>query len=279
MSTVVGQTAGRRRPASRNGAAAAGIDAFSKTRTTRFIGLAVALLIGLIGSLAISATPAAAAVPGLIRVSSTSGMTSHDAKIVVVACPAGKQLVGTGARIDGGNGKVVITNLSPSGSPTVAPTSVTAQAEEIWHSSPNLSWGLSVYGICANPLPGLVRISATSIDSKSEDLKTVSAFCPAGKKVVGTGFRIGHGRRAVSVDRVEPLNLGVDPAPDHVFVRAHEADFNHNAYLTLNAYAISATPPAGLRVYGASVFSDPDGAGSTVVAPCPPGKGDARRRF
>jgi len=196
MSIVVGQTAGRRRPESRIGAAAAGIDAISKTRTTRFIGLAVAVVIGLIGSLAI-ATPAAAAVSGLMRVSSTSGFSTHNGKIVVVSCPAGKQLVGTGARIDGGNGKVVITSLMPNGS-TIAPTSVTAQAEKTDPIS--LSWSLTVYGICANPLPGLVLISATIIDNKSEDPKAVSAVCPTGKKVVGTGFRVGHGRGR-SVDR------------------------------------------------------------------------------
>jgi hypothetical protein len=270
MSTVAGQTAGRQGPKSRIGAAAAGIDAISTTRTARFIGLAVAVIIGLTGSLAI-ATPAAAAVPGLIRVSATSGSTAHDAKIIVVACPAGKQLVGTGARIDGGLGKVVLTSLQPNGSPTVAPTSLTAQAAETDPIS--RSWSLTAYGICANPLPGLVRIAATSSDNQSEDAKAARAVCPTGKKVVGTGFRIGLGRGQVSIGGVRFLNISADPVPNHVFVHAREADL-YDGYWTLTAYAICATPPAGLRVYRAVGFSDPDGnTGSTVVAPCPPLKG------
>jgi hypothetical protein len=271
MSTVVGQTASRRRRESWIGAGAAGVDAFSKTRTTRLIGLAVAVVVGLVGSVATLATPAAAAVPGLIRVSSTSGYSSQD-KMMVVACPAGKQLVGTGARIDGGVGAVVITNLSPSGSPTVAPTSVTAQATEIW---PGVSqtWSLTVYGICANPLPGLVRIKATSVNN-SQDLKAVSAVCPTGKRVVGTGFMVGGGggefSRQVSVDAVRFLDLDADPVPTHVSVRAHEIFLNIEADWTLTAYAICATPPAGLRVYPAFVFSDTDDDyGSTVIAACP----------
>ena len=130
MTIVVGRTAGRRRTESRIGAVVAGIDAISRTRTARFVGLAVAVVVGLVGSLATVATPAAAAVPGLIRVSSTSGSTADDTKTMVVACPSGKQLVGTGARIDGGVGKVVITSIWPNGSPTTAPTSVTAIAQE-----------------------------------------------------------------------------------------------------------------------------------------------------
>jgi hypothetical protein len=250
------------------GVAAAGVDAFSKTRTTRFFGVAVAVVVGLTGSLAILATPAAAAVPGLIRVSSFSGYSSHEAKIVVAACPAGKQLVGTGARIDGGVGKVVITNLSPSGSLT----SVTAQAEEIWPGV-SQSWGLTVYGICANPLPGMVRIKATSPYTESEYIKSVSAVCPTGKKVVGTGFSIGRGVGEfgeVSIDAVRFLDLDADPVPTHVSVRAHEIFLSNETNWTLTAYAICAIPPAGLRVYPASVFSDADpDHGSTVVAACP----------
>ena len=197
MNTDAGQTAGRRRPDSGVGAAASGVESFSKTRTTPFIGLAVAVVVGLIGSLAVMATTAVAAVPGLIRVSSFSGYFPEDTKTVVVACPAGKQVVGTGARIDGGNGKVAITSVWPNGSPTSAPTAVTAIAQETDPIS--LSWGLTVYGICANPLPGLVRISATSADN-SDDIKAVSAVCPTGKKVVGNGFSIVH-RKGSSLDR------------------------------------------------------------------------------
>ena len=225
MSTVVGQTAGRRRPESRIGAAAAGVDAFSKTRTTRFFGLAVAVVVGLIGSLAIIATPAAAAVPGLIRVSSTSGYTPHDAKIMVVACPAGKQLVGTGARIDGGVGKVVITNLSPSGSPTVAPTSVTAQAEEIRP-------GLSQTGASPCTASARTRCQAwcgsqpRALTPSRSTSRSVSAVCPTGKKVVGTGFSIGRGVGEfgeVSIDAREVPRSGRGPGA-HSCVRSRPRD-------------------------------------------------------
>jgi hypothetical protein len=268
MSTVVGQTAGHRRPERRIGAAAAGVDAISKTRTTRFIGLAVAVVVGLSGSLAISATPAAAAVPGLIRVSSISGSTPHDSKVMVVACPAGKKLVGSGARITGGLGEVVLTSLQPNGSPTVAPTSVTAIAQEADPISRN--WSLTVYGICANPLPGLVRISATSVDNQSEDFKGAAAVCPTGKRMVSSGFSIGLAQGQATVRSVLPVGTAPgDPVPYYASVAAAESDL-YSGNWSLIAYAICATAPAGLQSYFAS--SARNSADKSVVAQCPAGK-------
>jgi hypothetical protein len=155
------------------------VNQVSSTRTARFIGLAVAVVVGLTASLAIIATPAAARVPGLIRVSAASAFSPEDQKTVRVACPAGKKLVGTGGRIDGATGKVVIAQLWPDGSPTAAPTSVTAVAQETDPISQY--WRLTVYGMCANPLPGLVRISVRSPGNQSEDLKGAIARCPTGK--------------------------------------------------------------------------------------------------
>ncbi len=268
MNADVGQIAGRRRPVSRIGGAAAGIDAFSKTRTTRVIGLAVAVVVGLVGSLAIIATPAGAAVPGLIRVSATSGSTSDDTKTMVVACPAGKQLVGTGARIDGGGGEVGLTSLWPDGSSTVAPTSVTAIAQEADPISGN--WTLTVYGICASPLPGLVRISERSIANQSEDFKLATPMCPSGKFVVGTGFSIVHGRGQVAVGAVHPKTpTGDGSMPNMVYVNAAESD-PYSETWTVYAFAICATPPAGLTVYTAETRSD--SVDKFVVAQCPFGK-------
>jgi hypothetical protein len=269
MNTDVGHTAGRRRPASRIGAAATGIDALWNGRTTRVIGLAVAVAVGLVGSLAIIATPAGAAVPGLIRVSAISGSTSDDTKTMVVACPAGKQLVGTGARIDGGGGEVGLTSLWPDGSPTVAPTSVTAIAQEADPISGN--WTLTVYGICANPLPGLVRISERSNANQSEDFKLATPMCPSGKFVVGTGFSIVHGRGQVAVGAVHPTtSLGDGSTPNRVYVNAAESDQPYSENWTVYAFAICAIPPAGLAVYTAETRSD--SVDKFVVAQCPFGK-------
>jgi hypothetical protein len=246
----------------------AGIDAFSKTRKTRFIGLASAMVIGLIGSLAIIGTPAAAAVSGLIRVSSTSGSTPDSVKIITVDCPAGKQLVGTGARIDGGLGEAVLTALQPNGSLTVAPTRVMGMAVETDPIFGNRS--LTVYGVCASPLPGLVRISAASSDQQSEDFKAVNAVCPEGKAMVGTGFLIGpgFGIGGVTVDRVYPLGFEFgDPVSFGVQVHAAETDA-YTGNWNVTAYAICATQPAGLGVYRA-VSADNSDNGRTATAQCP----------
>ncbi len=110
-----------------------------------------------------------------------------------------------------------------------------------------------MYGVCANPLPGLVRISASSSDQQSENFKEASAVCPAGKAMVGTGFLIGpgFGIGGVTVGRVRPLGLSsVTRCPSGSRFKPPRPTPTP-ATGTLTAYAICATQPAGLRVYRA----------------------------
>ena len=132
-------------------------------------------------------------------------------------------------------------------------------------------WRLTVYGMCANPLPGLVRISVRSPGNQSEDVKGATARCPTGKKLVGTGFSIAHGHGQVSINEVRFLDLAVNPVPDHVFVHAREHDpFDGDWWLY--AHAICVDYLFGLRVYSARVESAVPNDESTVAAACPPGK-------
>jgi hypothetical protein len=111
-----------------------------------------------------------------------------------------------------------------------------------------------------------VRISATSSANQSEDTKSVDAFCPAGKEVVGTGFLIALGHGEVTVNYVRPLTIW--PVTLAVSVGAHEHDLYFDDW-NLTAYAICATQPAGLQVYEAQSASD-SADSKTVVVGCPP---------
>lgn len=198
---------------------------------------------------AAAATPAAAqpsilAVPGLQRVTAVSASNANDFKSVTATCPAGKVLIGTGYVINGATGEVVVDDLRPNGGPATAPTSVFVGAYEEDPLATN--WSVTAYAVCANPLDGLVRVTATGT-SGSVDFQSVSAVCPAGKQVTGGGFELTGASGAVVVDDFVP-------SASSVFAGAHEADPDFTGTWSITSYAICANPLDGLtRV----VVSDP----------------------
>ncbi|WFE40091.1 hypothetical protein [Micromonospora sp. WMMD998] len=210
------------------------------------------------------ATPASAAVPGLVRISAVSASNSNDFRTVTATCPAGKVLLGAGYELNGATGEAIVDDLRPNGGVATAPTAVTVGAYEADPFAGN--WNLTAYAVCANPLAGLVRVTASSV-STSDDFRTVTATCPAGKVLTGTGYELNGATGEAVVDDFRP-NGGVATAPTAVTVGAYEADaFAGNWSAT--AYAICANPVAGLvrtTVTGPSNSNDFHSTGATCAA-------------
>jgi hypothetical protein len=91
---------------------------------------------------AVCATPP----PGLERVAATSPLNSTVSRSVIATCPSDKNLLGTGAEIDGGLGQVVLDDLTPNAALTR--TTVTGREDETGHAG---AWSVRSYAICANP--------------------------------------------------------------------------------------------------------------------------------
>ncbi|RKN49573.1 hypothetical protein [Micromonospora endolithica] len=233
----------------------------------RFGVRASVLVLGLVGAaVLVPASPASAAVPGLVRVSAVSANNSNDFHTVTAVCPAGKVLTGTGYEINGATGEAVVDDLRPNGGPAVAPTAVTATAYEAEPFAGN--WSVTAYAICANPVAGLVRVSVTGANT-SADFRTTTATCPAGKVLTGTGYEMVGVTGEGIVDDFRP-NGGPAAAPTAVTVGAYEAEAFAGSW-TLTAYAICANPLAGLvRVSLTSPSNSNDFRG--VTATCPAGK-------
>lgn len=94
------------------------------------------------------------------------------------------------------------------------------------------------YAVCADPLSGLVRIDSTN-ESNSADSMGVSAFCPAGKVLTGTGYELNGAQGEVIVDDLRPNGISLD-GPTAVDVGAFEADPPFAANWSVTAYAICA---------------------------------------
>jgi hypothetical protein len=143
------------------------------------------------GATAICADP----LPGRVQVIATSASSSTD-KFVTATCPAGKRLVATGSDVLGGKGNVMIERVVPD----LPTNSVTVLGHE--HNPTTDSWSDRASAVCADPIPGLVRVFATSPASSAN--KSVSVSCPAGTVLTGTGAEtLSSGGRA-AVDSVEP---------------------------------------------------------------------------
>jgi hypothetical protein len=155
---------------------------------------------------------AATAAIALERVAAVSLNTSAN-KSITADCPAGTQVVGTGGRIVGGLGEVLITDIIPN----AALTSVT-----VWGGENGLftgSWEVVAIAMCSSDITDLVRVSATSSDNgTSLSPKGALASCPAGDILFGMGYRLSGANGNVFPSELTPLGA----PPDQVAVGAYE---------------------------------------------------------
>jgi hypothetical protein len=201
---------------------------------------------------------ASAAVTGLEQRLASSALTSSN-KSVTATCPAGKQLLGASGDTTGASpGQVAINDIIPN----AALTSVTVQGLEDQNGSAD-NWSVRAHAICAPPPPGLERVLATSPNDSLN--KSVTAVCPAGKRVLGAGGEVSAGGGQVVLDELTPTSsLG------SVRVSGFEDQDGTATNWLLRAYAICAVPVAGLeRIVATSTLSSDN---KTVVADCSAGK-------
>lgn len=144
-------------------------------------------------------------------------------------CTNQRRLTGAGGEIPlGANGQVMLTDIVPS--TDLETTTVRATEDD---NGTFASWSLRPFALCADPLPGLERVSATSA-STSEN-KHVTARCDDGKRVIGTGGEIIGGTGQVAFQYMIP-----DAGLTRVHVRGVEDQDGTSANWAVRAYAICA---------------------------------------
>src|SRR5262245_40912863 len=136
------------------------------------------LFAAVVGSATITiAAPAAAAVSGLERVQATS-LDSGDEGSATANCPGGKFVVGAGASISNGQGKVVLEGVVPGSHSVVAKAHTTDPYPA--------DWSVTAIAMCAYAPSGLELKPRTSINNSVD--KRVQADCPLGKLLIGMGY-------------------------------------------------------------------------------------------
>jgi hypothetical protein len=144
-------------------------------------------------------------------------------------CTNQRKLTGVGGEIPlGANGQVMLDDLVPSAD--LETTLVRANEDD---NGTLANWSLRPFALCADPLPGLERVSVTSVSDS--DNKHVTARCDAGKRVIGTGGEILGGAGSVAIQYMIP-----DADLTRVHVRGMEDQDGTTLNWTVRAYAICA---------------------------------------
>lgn len=226
------------------------------TTTMRTRAATTTLIAALVTTTMIAiATPASAAIPGLVRVLATSPTNAVD-KGVTVACPAGKNVVNAAGLVTLAGGEVVMDDILPNS--TLTTVTVTGHETDPFAGN----WSVTAIAHCAFPPPGLVRVTATSASNSTD--KGITATCPAGKNVIGTGGEITSATGEVIMDDLTPnstlTSVTVTGNEDSVF----------GGLWSVRAHAICANPLPGLVRVDAATVSDSSNKGITAV--CPVGK-------
>jgi hypothetical protein len=144
-------------------------------------------------------------------------------------CTNDRRLTGVGGQVPiGATGQVVLDAVIPSADLETA--TVRAQEDEDGFSG---NWTLRPFALCADPLPGLQLVTATG-NSDSQN-KHVTARCPDGKRVIGTGGQILGGAGEVSIQYMIP-----DAALTRAHVRGVEDQDGRSSNWAVRAFAICA---------------------------------------
>jgi hypothetical protein len=148
--------------------------------------------------------------PGWHRVSATSPISSTTATAVTLPCDTGQSVIGTGARINNGQGDVVLDDVIPAANLKT----VTAKAYRVPGSSLD-TWTLTAYAICADTPAGLQLVSFNYGAANSKAHKGMNWHCDESltpKGTFGGGFAIDSG-----LGNVLPSGLNVYTSDDMSF--------------------------------------------------------------
>jgi hypothetical protein len=231
--------------------------------------LSVAAVIGSVVGVQVSGSaPTAGADPGVaapppapvevtgVRVYSSSspgGFNSTSTRSATASCPQGQRVLGGGAYVmarNGGStyGNVLLQALMPGTS------SYFAQAvEKRSFGGYSGDWALSAYAICA-PVPASLDVEVVSRTSYNSVKCTstyscvndISAPCPAGKRIIGTGGILAgnaFNSGGVSFQQIRPNQQGA-----YSFVQGVLEGGLAGTTFTVTAFAVCAYPIQGWHV-------------------------------
>lgn len=244
-------------------------------RWAAFAGLVTALIGAQLTTVAMASNASTAdRATGVAIYTGVSLANSEERKHATARCPAGKRVLGGGARVVralGGStsGKVFVKSARPESTLTSGGfvDGYFALAVE-WVGGYSDNWYLVAYAVCGDPIEGLqiVQRGSNELSSTQPLVRKSHASCPSGTKVIGTGGSISDGiSNSVSLRQIRPNQQGAYVFVEGIAYPGYQTDF----YVW--AYAVCAKAPAGWHVVIDGNDFSPEQVQRTSVA-CPPGQ-------
>ena len=202
----------------------------------------------------------AVALPGLVRATATSAMSSVD-KSQTVTCPAGRKVLGGAGRIDGAAvGEVGLTTAAPL--PNGAGFRVSAVEDANGAAG---AWSLTAIAFCS-PEPAALQYASYTFTAGSTKSRWSSVTCPKGKKILGAGATINGGSGRALITGLVPSEDGTT-----VTATAYEDETGTSGNWSVTATATCVKPVAGMEtVHGAAAQAHDVSVASATLA-CPEG--------
>jgi hypothetical protein len=170
---------------------------------------------------------------------------SSPSKAASATCPAGKRLIGGGARVDDhGSGKVALTMLWPLRN-NEQPDRYDVAASALTGFTGK--WLLQAYALCAAPLPGLELSWRSTGSFSAQKFQHAEAPCPAGKRVTGAGGLIAFAPGQNNPSGHVGLQLSRASGPLDIARTTARAD-DYNGTWELLSFALCANNVAGAQV-------------------------------
>ena len=179
----------------------------------------------------------------LLTVTATSSSNSLWVKTADARCPANTEVYGGGARIVGGDQSVTFLRLEPYKAGAVSGYyAVAFETAPLGGGDYVGSWLLQVFARCGSGLSGVQHVSQfATMSDRSPSQYQITAQCPEGKVVIGTGFATSY--ISVPVHWIRPIN-------NFTAVQAViQEDLLNSTFatdpVTVGAFAVCASTPAG----------------------------------
>jgi hypothetical protein len=221
---------------------------------------AVAVVAGLAGTLtAARAAPAAADVPDHEFVRHSGSPTSTSSRVTSAFCPVGKDLIGTGGRVLGGGGNVLLESIVPD---LDTDGVVVSARENLAGTSSN--WQVEAVAVCADDgsVPGMYLVdSVDTTSSGADEAASTRANCDEGDQVLGVGFELSGAPGRLHLTTLMPTE-------NSVVAVGHEDAAGTTAPWDVTVFGICA-PLSNSQVHTDSNTSDTSSGSHWSTASCP----------
>jgi hypothetical protein len=228
--------------------------------------LAACVAIGTVCAGGLLAAPAGAA-GGLVLTNATSHFDSVSSKSVRVDCPAGMQVVGGGSDIPFSGvsvaNRVRLVELRPVHNNN-GPDGYVAVAKEV-DAAVTDDWELDVYAVCSDPIPGLY-LAGGSGPAGSATVQSADAVCAPGSVALGGGGLVRNAGFQADLRTVAPSQTG----DRFTAVGGEDVDGYDNSW-SMVAYAICAPRPPGYQIHVETNPGSPTASRKAFTSNCPAG--------